>query len=96
MADKYYMEARWQPSVPLDGVFYIPSGYYTIGEEIDTANCKFISRQELLQLIPYLDNSGYLQPKLDTKLRDEDLKITHRLLDLLDKSIGGGDPYASK
>jgi len=36
-----------------------------------------------------LDEAGWIKPRLDERLRAEDLKITHRLLDILEKKIPG-------
>lgn len=36
-------------------------------------------------LVELLEEMGYIKPRLDDKLRADDLKIIHRLLDLLDK-----------
>ena len=44
-----------------------------------------IQDTEVELLIKALDEAGGIKPRLDERLRVEDLKITHRLLDLLEK-----------
>lgn len=70
------------------GFAYIKPGDYE-EDSLDVKADKFISDMEAMQLIPVLENARLLLPRLDERLRTEDLKITHRLMDLLDKSIGG-------
>ncbi len=44
-----------------------------------------IDGQVVQQLILALDKAGWIVPRLDERLRAEDLKMTHRLLDLLEQ-----------
>lgn len=44
--------------------------------------------REIPSLVQALEENGLLKPRLDERLRTEDLKITHRLMDLLGQAIG--------
>jgi len=43
-----------------------------------------ISRRDIPRLVEALERDGFIQPRLDERLRAEDLKITHRLLDIIE------------
>jgi len=43
-----------------------------------------IGRRDIPKLIEALESNGFIQPRLDERLRSEDLKITHRLLDIIE------------
>ena len=44
-----------------------------------------LTNEDIEVLIRTLDESGFIKPRLDDKLRQDDLKITHRLLDIVDR-----------
>jgi len=44
-----------------------------------------ISMRDIPKLVIALEESGFIKPRLDERLRVEDLKITHRLLDIIEK-----------
>lgn len=86
MEEKRYFEGGWREDSSFDAIKHIRAGYYTLGEWLpDEAYDVVIGRRDIHTLIEFLDREGYIKPRLDTRLREEDLKITHRLLDLLDK-----------
>jgi hypothetical protein len=84
MADKVYREGHWFVDASLAGFLYAPAGYYEVNIEPDKTGWLYITFEQVRQLIPFLDEQGFIKPRLDERLRNEDLKITHRLLDLLD------------
>ena len=88
MDNKRWHDGCWFFDRSLDSWCYLKPGYYEPGL-IPTAEdfLHEISSQEVEALIRELDTQGWIKPRLDERLRSEDLKITHRLLDLLDKSI---------
>jgi hypothetical protein len=43
---------------------------------------------EIHGLVDALRKDGYIKPVFVNEARAEDLRITHRLLDLLDKTVG--------
>lgn len=59
------------------------AGYREINSEPEI-DITIIDR-DIDSLIKALDEAGWIKSRLDERLRAEDLKITHRLFDLLDK-----------
>ncbi|KKN33010.1 hypothetical protein LCGC14_0808110 [marine sediment metagenome] len=88
--ENVYFHGGWFLDVAMDGYWYRPAGNYVVGELSDRSGWTFISNTEAMQLVRRLDEDGLIKPRLDERLRGEDLKITHRLLDLLTQSIKGG------
>lgn len=43
-----------------------------------------LNQEEVRKLVSALDEAGWIKPRLDERLRVEDLKITHRLLDIIE------------
>jgi hypothetical protein len=85
MNEKVYYDGRWFWDYTYAGWFYMPEGYYEVGVEHDRTGWLFLNQIQVEKLIKKLDEEGIIKPRLDERLRQEDLKITHRLLDLLDK-----------
>ena len=84
MSERYY-EGGWGRDAALRGFQYFPAGYYDEAAQIEPS--KILTDIEARQLLPLLEDGGFIKPRLDERLRTEDLKITHRLLDLLDKAV---------
>ena len=90
MADKVYVQAHWYLDRDFRALRYIPAGHYAINTNTYPGGIEgSVAVPEITtsSLIEFLDANGYIKPRLDTRLREEDLKITHRLIDLLDKSM---------
>jgi len=83
MANKVYYPGRWWLDLPWRSWNYTPAGYYEEGVELEPTIT--VDGEAVRQLISALDEAGWIVPRLDVRLREEDLKITHRLLDLLEK-----------
>ena len=87
---KVYREGYWHLVPSERSVVYIPAGEYEPGvmlSDEERQGFTYIDTNHLSSLIEFLDKEGYIKPRLDTRLREEDLKITHRLLDLLEKEV---------
>jgi hypothetical protein len=84
MADKAYHEGHWFFDYSHGGWFYMPEGYYEMNAEPDRSDWIFLRPEKAEKLIRTMDEQGFIKPRLDERLRSQDLKITHRLLDLLD------------
>lgn len=87
MAERW-MDGQWARDAMTGAFLHRRAGYYdeainTPPEAIDVR----LYDDAIPGLITLLEESGYIKPRLDERLRTEDLKITHRLLDLLDKSM---------
>ena len=72
----------WFHDPSLRAVMYVAPGAYE--DNVEPPIAKSLTVVEATQLIPVLEEMGLITPRLDERLRVEDLKITHRLLDLLD------------
>lgn len=81
--DKVMDCGTWHFSHSMDAWCKTKSGYRDINvqPEVDIE----INSRDIYSLIVALDKEGWIKPRLDERLRAEDLKITHRLLDLLEK-----------
>ncbi len=83
--NKVWFNGMWIPALGNLGMSYYPPGFYVESERREPELT--ISAEKLYLLINALDEYGFLKPRLDERLRVEDLKITHRLMDLLDKVV---------
>lgn len=82
MANIFY-PSRWYNEVPFREWVLTKAGHYEEGTKPDIE--LRVSAEDMQMLIHALDEAGWIKPRLDERLRAEDLKITHRLLDLLEK-----------
>lgn len=80
-----HFDGGWHRDLVRRGFAYIPPGNYDDSSGWEEHETMFLSDSAVRQLIPLLEDSGAINPRLDERLRAEDLKITHRLLDLLEK-----------
>lgn len=46
-----------------------------------------LSIEDTETLIAALNDAGWIKPRLDDKVRQDDLKVTHRLIDIVDKLV---------
>lgn len=76
-----FHEGRWWYDHSWDTWKYRPSGLYN--PAIEQPPSITIDGRETRQLITALDEAGWIQPRLDERLREGDIKITHRLLDII-------------
>ena len=84
-----WRDGRWIYEPMWGALRYIPSGMYEDDVAIETfpPDTVTIHRDLIPSLVAALEQNGYITPRLDDRLRAEDLKITHRLLDVIDKQI---------
>lgn len=77
------VDGHWYEDPSIRGFVYIAPGLYEEGVVPEpTLTLPMRAAQEL---VPLLEQAGLIKPRLDERLRVEDLKITHRLIDLLEK-----------
>ena len=88
MADKRYHPGIWALDCSRRAWGYVAPGWYD--ESVELPFVKILNHEEIEQLIKALDEHGWIKPRLDERLRSEDLKITHRLLDLLNVALQSG------
>jgi len=88
MNEQRWHDGHWFFDTSLNSWCYLRPGYYEPGI-VPTAEdfLHQIPDREIETLIRELDTHGWIKPRLDERLRSEDLKIRHRLIDLLDKSM---------
>ena len=82
-----FLPHRWIYDSRILGIRFLPAGMYDTSKFYDEApEGSFEIPYDIIpSLITFLDENGFIKPRLDTRLREEDLKITHRLFDLLEK-----------
>lgn len=81
-----WREGYWFDDLMTHTWFYFPPGDYELFKEFPREKASHaVSYREMESLIRALDESGWLKPKLEDKVRQDDLKIVHRLIDLLEK-----------
>ncbi len=89
MTDKVLQRGRWYYSQMHSALRHTRPGYYDPGVELDI-DIEVSSWDDIPSLVEALEEAGYIKPRLDERLRTEDLKITHRALDIIDRLTGGG------
>lgn len=82
MPDKIWIDSHWFFDYAKDAWVLTGAGAYLIAEAPEII--LEVTSRHVESLIKALDEAGWIKPRLDERLRCEDLKITHRLLDLLD------------
>ena len=83
----WYIEGHWEFDYSLRSFVYYSPGEYNPTETKNITPTIVVGELEATKLIPLLEERHYIIPRLDERLRAEDLKITHRLFDLLDKKV---------
>ena len=83
MTDKVMDSGTWFFKHDIGAWCKTRAGYRELGlvPDIDIE----INEYDIESLIVALDKEGWIKPRLDERLRSEDLKITHRLLDIIEK-----------
>ena len=85
MTERWF-EGKWFFDHSYNSWCYLKPGSYVPGEMPSEEDYLHqISAEETRALIRELDDAGWIKPRLDERLRADDLKITHRLIDLLAK-----------
>ncbi len=80
--DKVWIDSHWYFDHCRDAWVLTGAGARLIAEQPEII--LEVQSRYIEQLIRKLDEQGWIKPRLDERLRTEDLKITHRLLDLLE------------
>jgi len=83
---KVHRHGIWYSDIRFDALCYVPPGFYE--ETVYPEPTIMIPHEAIAGLITVLDELGLIKPRLDERLRQEDLRITHRVLDLLEKAVG--------
>lgn len=83
---KIWADSRWYFDQAKDSWCLTKPGEHEPGLSDIEVMIKIQSR-DVEALIKELDKNGWIKPRLDERLRAEDLKITHRLLDIIQAQI---------
>ena len=85
MSEKRWFPGEWVPLPMRPGIAFLKPGYYAEGDVLPSeAYTHELHANELNQLIAFLHKNGYIKPQLGEN-RTEDIKIIHRLLDVVEK-----------
>jgi len=81
-----WMDGRWFFDVPLASWRYIAAGEYEPASSVtDEQITHSLSLREVDQLLDTLKEAHWIKPEVNMQLREEDVKIIHRLLDIIEK-----------
>lgn len=81
-----YVEPHWIVDYPTAQIRHFQGGYLTPGEVIPASMYDVIIPSYYIpELVQFLTDKGYVKPTMTNGSREEDLKIVHRLLDLMEK-----------
>lgn len=86
-----HMPAVWVLNPVSASWDFYPAGRFEEGTA--RSPLKSVSDDEIVHLVRALDEAGVIKPRLDDRLRAEDLKITHRLLDIIERNAGKLDVW---
>lgn len=85
---KRHFEGGWVRDPSFRGFAYYPAGFYE--EAQHPAPELVLTDQMIRQLVPVIELEGFIRPFIDRQSREDDLKIVHRLLDIVEKRRGRG------
>lgn len=92
MGDKRWYEGRWVRRFVYDDVAYMPDRWLDEAElghyprDDDKTYSIVLPHRELSQLIEFLTKNGYIKPTF-AENRTEDIKVIHRLIDVVEKTV---------
>jgi len=79
-----WFDSRWFFDVSLASWRYVPAGEYEPGVRItDSQITHSLLIHEVDQLLNTLKEAHWIKPEVNMQLREEDVKIIHRLLDII-------------
>jgi len=64
---------------------YYKAGYVNVNAVDDREPDNTISRKQAHQLVKFMEKNGILSKSIDDSIRKDDLEITHRHLDIIEK-----------
>ena len=89
MADLVWREGYWFYDIDYLAYRHRRAGHYdpSVIPGPETIDVTLPTDIDMSGLVRLLEESGYIKPRLDERLRTEDLKITHRLLDIMERKL---------
>lgn len=88
MSNKVYTESHWYYDWARNGFSFVQTGFYSENEPIEPI--KFISMREARLLAKVLDEAGIIKPRMDDKVRREDVHMMNRLIDIIELRLSQG------
>jgi hypothetical protein len=83
-----YIPGLWTYNHGTGAIVHLKPGEYDEQQDMTKEDYDIIiPHRDILPLISFLDEHGYIKPKMDNQSRGEDVKIINRLLDLCEKKI---------
>jgi len=87
---KQYINGFWMWDHATGNIGHLKSGEYNQMEALKEEDFDIIiPRSHVNELVDFLDKNNLIKPKMDNQSRDADLKIVHRLLDVIEKKLPG-------
>jgi len=81
-----YFPGGWRFNYETGAIVHVKAGEYNHGQLIpQEAYDVIIPQMYQAELIDFMDKQNMVKPKMDNQSRAEDLKIVHRLLDVMEK-----------
>lgn len=77
---------RWVRNESMNGVQYWPPGDYdpfSYPKEEEHPGINFLAYDEMMALLRYADEQGFIRPRMDDRSRDSDVKIINRMIDVV-------------
>ena len=90
MANKVKIDATWDYDVIANRLEFYESTVAEPGEVDDREPDVVLSRRQAHMLVNFMENQGMLQKRIDESVRQDDLKVTHRLLDIMEEKLPDG------
>ena len=83
--EKVFVEARWVKNIMRNTFEYYLSGYFNPVKVDDRKPEISLKTEQAHKLVKFMQEEGYFPKFVDESIRKDDLKITHRLLDIIEK-----------
>jgi len=81
-----WQEGHWFFDVPMASWRYVPPGEYERGVSISDGQITHsLDSREVALLVDALQEAHWIKPKINERVREEDVKVIHRLLDIIQK-----------
>ena len=83
-----WCEGHWFFEVSMAAWRYVPPGEYDLGVSIPGSQITHsLDSREIALLVDALQEAHWIKPKIDERVREEDVKVIHRLLDIIEKKV---------
>jgi len=81
-----YIEPKWVIDITIGTISHFKGGNYESLVQLQEDDYDIVIPQYYIpELIQLLTEKGYIKPQMSKESREEDIKIIHRLLDVVEK-----------